>query len=413
VKQLPRGGPIAIGVIFTTIVIDFMGYLILVPVMPGHLRSLGADETDQGLIIGLYMFALVIALPIWGWIGDRLGRRPVLVTCLLGTSLSFALMANATSLWVFYFARVLQGVFGASVGTAQAYISDLTSEEDRARGFGLIGAAGSLGLFCGPALGGLLYEIDHDLPFQAPSLLALIAFAGAALFLPESRGPDFGSATWRALLRSSVPAPLLIVFGVHQPRILLYLYLFFHIFVAFGAVEAMFANYAEATFGWTSLRVGLFLTFIAVIMGVTQGLLIARLIGLFGERTLVAVGLGLAGAGMLALSGLRDLVSLGFAGLALAIGFGVVVPTFTSMFSRACGSDETGAYHAHSQAMLNLGRGVGALVGGLLTKELNVLAPFFVGGLALMAALVIFALLLPMLRADSERQGGQPAAGAP
>ena len=235
-KTPKRGGPIAIGVIFTTIVIDFMGYLLLVPVLPGHLRSLGADPTDQGLIIGLYMFVLVLALPIWGWIGDRLGRRPVLVTCLLGTSLSFALMANAQSLWLFYVARILQGIFGASVGTAQAYISDLTSEEERARGFGLIGAAGSLGLFTGPALGGVLYQIDPSLAFQAPSFLALLAFAGAALFLPESRGPDFGSATWMALVRSAVPAPLLILVGVHQPRILLFLYLFFHIFVAFGAV---------------------------------------------------------------------------------------------------------------------------------------------------------------------------------
>ena len=180
--KLKRGGPIAIGVIFTTIVIDFMGYLLLVPILPGHLGSLGADPADQGWIIGLYMFVLVLALPIWGWIGDRLGRRPVLVTCLLGTSVSFALMANADSLWVFYLARVLQGIFGASVGAAQAYISDLTTEEDRARGFGLIGAAGSLGLFAGPALGGVLYEISPSDPLTfvlAAAVITVIAIMAA------------------------------------------------------------------------------------------------------------------------------------------------------------------------------------------------------------------------------------------
>jgi DHA1 family tetracycline resistance protein-like MFS transporter len=411
--KLKRGGPIAIGVIFTTIVIDFMGYLILVPVLPGHLAGLGADPTDQGWIIGLYMFVLVLALPIWGWIGDRLGRRPVLVTCLLGTSLSFALMASAESLWLFYVARVLQGIFGASVGAAQAYISDLTSEEDRARGFGLIGAAGSLGLFCGPALGGMLYGISPSLAFQVPSFLALVAFAGAALFLPESRGPDFENATWSALLRSSVPAPLLILFGVHQTRTLLYLYLFFHIFVAFGAAEAMFANYTREIFGWTPRQSGFFLTFIAVVSGLTQGFLIPRLIGLFGERSLVSAGLALAAAAMLAIAGLHEVAALLLAGFVLAVGFGLVVPTFTSMFSKACGNDETGAYHAHSQAMLSLGRGVGALLGGMLTKQINVAAPFFVGGLALVGGLAIFALALPMLRVDTARRDGEPAAGAP
>ncbi len=411
--KLERGGPIAIGVIFTTIVIDFMGYLLLVPVLPGHLGTLGADPTDQGWIIGLYMFVLVLALPIWGWIGDRLGRRPVLVTCLLGTSVSFALMANAETLWVFYLARVLQGIFGASVGAAQAYISDLTSEEDRARGFGLIGAAGSLGLFCGPALGGALYEIDPSLAFQAPALLALVAFAGAALFLPESRGPDFGSATWSALLRSSVPAPLLILVGVHQPRILLYLYLFFHIFVAFGAAEAMFANYAKEVFGWTAGQGGLFLTYIAVVSGLTQGFMITRLIGLFGERSLVTSGLALAAAAMLGIAGLHEVPMLLLAGFVLAVGFGLVVPTFTSMFSKVCGTDETGAYHAHSQAMLSLGRGVGALLGGLLTKQISVAAPFFGGGLALLGGLAIFVLMQQILRVDGARRDREPAAGAP
>jgi MFS transporter, DHA1 family, tetracycline resistance protein len=411
--KLKRGGPIAIGVIFTTIVIDFMGYLLLVPVLPGHLGSLGADPTDQGWIIGLYMFVLVLALPIWGWIGDRLGRRPVLVTCLLGTSLSFALMANAETLWVFYLARVLQGIFGASVGAAQAYISDLTSDEDRARGFGLIGAAGSLGLFCGPALGGLLYDINPSLAFQAPAVLALVAFAGAALFLPESRGPDFGNATWTALLRSTVPAPLLILVGVHQPRILVYLYLFFHIFVAFGAAEAMFSNYAAANFGWTALQGGLFLTFIAVVSGFTQGFMITRLIGLFGERALVTAGLALAAGAMFGIAGLHEVPMLLLAGLVLAVGFGLVVPTFTSMFSKVCGVDETGAYHAHSQAMLSLGRGVGALLGGLLTKQISVAAPFFAGGLALLGGLALFALMLPMLRVDAARSEREPAAGSP
>ena len=397
--RLRRGGRIALGVILTTILIDFMGYLLLLPVLPEHLKGLGARETsDQGLIIGLYMFALVVALPIWGWMADRVGRRPVLLTCLLGTSFSFALMAASQDLGLFYLARVLQGVFGASVGTAQAYISDLTREEDRARGFGLIGAAGSLGLLGGPALGGALYRVDPILPFQAPAVLAVVAAFGAALFLPESRGPSFGKAPAKDLLRSIVPAPLWILFGVHQPRILLYLYLFFHLFVAFGAVEAMFPNYFDVVFEWDPGQVGLFLTYVGLITAITQGLLIGRLIRVFGELPLVLGGLAIATGAMFALTQLSSLGLLALAGLALAVGFGAVVPTFTSMFSKACGDDETGAFHAHSQAMLNLGRGVGAFLGGVVAGHLGAAAPFLLGSLALLGALGILGVASPWLR---------------
>jgi len=398
VLRLRRGGPIAAAVIFTTILIDFMGYLLLVPLLPGHLESLGAETSDQGLIIGLYMFVLVVALPIWGWVADRVGRRPVLLVCLVGTSASFALMASAETLGMFYLARVLQGIFGASVGAAQAYVADMTAEADRTRAFGLFGAAGSLGLLTGPALGGALYQVDPVLPFHAPAVLALCAAAAAAVFLPESRGPDVRRPGVRDLWRSMVPAPLWVVFGVHQPRILAYLYLFFHLFVAFGAAEAMFPNYAGEVFGWDPIQVGFFLSYIALVAGITQGLLVGRMAGIAGESTLVLLGLAVAGGAMLALARLESIALLAVAGLALAFGFGAVVPTFTSMFSKACGDDETGAYHAHSQAMLNLGRGVGAYVGGVVAGLLGERAPFLLGGLALIAGFTLILVTLPLLR---------------
>jgi len=401
--RLERGGPIALGVILTTILIDFMGYLLLVPVLPEHLSSLGARETsDQGLIVGLYMFALVVALPIWGWIADRVGRRPVLVVCLLGSALAFVLMASADGLGLFYLARVLQGVFGASVGTAQAYMSDLTREEDRARGFGLIGAAGSLGLLSGPALGGALYGIDPGLTFQAPAVLALAAAGAAALFLPESRSPNPERASLAGLLRSVVPAPLWVVLGVHNPRVLIFLYLYFHIFVAFGAVEAMFPNFATATFGWDPTAVGWFLSYVALVAAITQGGLIGRLVRLSGERALVSCGIAIAAASMVFLATSRSVWLLTLAASGLAFGFGAVVPAFTSLFSRACQDDDTGAYHAHSHAMLNFGRGMGAYLGGIAAGALGASAPLLLGGVALVLALGIFVVALPLLWVPAE-----------
>jgi len=405
--RLRRGGPIAVGVIFTTILIDFMGYLFLVPVLPEFLASLGAKEkSHQGLIVALHMFAMVIALPIWGWIADRFGRRPVLLICLSGTAFSFWLMAQATDLSLFYVARILTGIFGASVGAAQAYISDLTRDEDRAKGFGLIGAAGSVGLLIGPALGGTLYKVDPSLLFLAPAGLALLAAAAAAFFLPESRGPDYGRARFGDLMRSAVPAPVWALFGVHDTRTLVYLYLFFHIFVAFGAVEAMFPNFANVAFGWDSGEVGFFLSYIAVVAAVTQGVLIGRLVRLSGEPALVVGGLAIASIGMagLAYSEIHSEghILLGLGGLALAFGFGATVPTFTSLFSKACTArDESGAFHAHSQAMLNFGRGVGAYLGGVVAERIGAAAPLWMGSVALAGAfglcLLLARVMLPKL----------------
>ena len=410
-----RGGPIAVGVILLTVLIDFMGYLILLPVLPEYLTSLGADPADQGLIVALYMFALVVALPIWGWVADRMGRRPVLVLCLLGTAGSFALMGLAKSLGAFLVARALQGLFGASIGTAQAYLSDVTHESQRARAYGLFGAVASAGMLLGPAAGHVLYSLDGALGvpliFVAPAALALVGFAAAALFLPESRTGDPRRASWVDLLRSAVPAPLLILVGVHKPRILIYLYLFFHSFMSFGAVEAMFPNFASAELGWGSGAIAAYFAFIGVVAGVTQGGLVAPLTRIAGELSTVILGFLAAGLAMIGLGMARGVPGLFVSGFGLAFGFGIVFPIMTSLFSKVCGADETGAYHAHSQAMLNLGRGVGGVVGGLAAYHLGDPAPLVIAGLSLLGGFVLLILLAPMLR-EEHPAAVPPANGA-
>jgi DHA1 family tetracycline resistance protein-like MFS transporter len=395
-------------VVFVTLLLDFMGYGMLIPVLPVHLETvLGADPSDQGLIISLYMIALVLALPVWGWVADRFGRRPVLIGCLAGTGVAFSFMAGTHSLAVFALARVLQGVFGASVGTAQAYVADVTSGRDRTSGFGLVGAATSLGVLGGPAVGGLLAFVDPSLAFLVPALLAFLASAAAAGFLPESRrNHGAGLAGVRELLRSSIPTPLLFFSSVHTAQTRLYLYLFFHIFAVFGAVEAMFPAFAKEVYGWGSVEAGLFLSYLAVVTGITQGLLLRRLAAWANELSLVVLGLAATGAGMLVLARMPSSPLLVPLGSALAFGFGLIVPVFTSLFSQACGSDEEkGKYLAHGQAMLNLGRATGAIVGGVSAVRVGIGAPFLFAGVGALLALGIFFTTYPFL---TSRRGESP-----
>jgi len=168
VKPPARGRGLAVGVIFATILIDFIGYSILIPVLPHFVSSLGIDAFWIGLITALYALGLVLFLPLWGWISDRVGRRPVILVSLLGTALSFVLLALSRTLATILIARFFGGFFGASIGTAQAAITDLTDDDSRAQGMGVIGAASGIGLVLGTALGGLLGGSTRRSPSTRP-----------------------------------------------------------------------------------------------------------------------------------------------------------------------------------------------------------------------------------------------------
>jgi MFS transporter, DHA1 family, tetracycline resistance protein len=398
---------IAAGVIFATILLDFLGFSILIPVLPRHLLAFGASTFEVGLILALYMIALVLFLPFWGWIADRIGRKPVIVACLLGSAVSFALMAWADSLWMFYLARVLQGFFGTSVGAAQAYITDITSDDERTGGIGMMYAAASAGIVFGPAIGGLLYPVHPTLPFYAPAALAALACLGAALFLPESWPTRTVDTGWRNLLLVAVPTPLRILVGIHDNRTRAYLYLFLHFFAAFAALEAMFPLFASSRFGFAEWEVGLFLSFLGVALAITQGLLVGRLERAFGDVPLVIAGLALTGACMVGMSEAPSVALLLVLGLGAAVGNGLALPAFTSLFSKHCGrQDEKGEFLAHSQAMVQTGRGIGFIWGGAAFGALGPGAPFFLGGLGILGGLALFLLAQPLLLPRNAKRAG-------
>jgi MFS family permease len=393
-----RGRPgLTRAIIFATILIDFVGFSILIPVLPLYARDLGASETEIGLLLALYSLGLVVFLPLWGWISDRVGRRPVLLVCLLGTAGAFAFLAVADGLTELYLARALGGFFGASIGTAQAYMADITDPDERARGMGLIGAAFGVGFVLGNVLGGTLQSLYPGLPFYAAAALSLLNWGLAALFLPESRQPQETAKPWAGLGRSLIPAPVLLAVTVHDQRTRLYLYLFFHIFLSFSALEAMFALYSSRRFGWTEWDVGLYMAYLGIVIGATQGFLIGRLTRAFGEPALVVAGLALTGVAMMALPLARSLPTLCLAGGVIAFGNGIAFPAFTSLFTKACGSHEAGETLGQSQAMGQTGRTLGALASGWVLERVSLGAPFFLGGIGMLGALGIFLIGMRLL----------------
>jgi MFS family permease len=390
VNSARGGSKLAIGILFATILIDFIGYSILIPVLPHFVSSLGVGASGIGLITALYAVGLVLFLPLWGWVSDRIGRRPVLLVSLLGTAVSFLLLAFARSLTTVLVARFLGGFFGASIGTAQAAMTDLTDEGSRAQGLGVIGAASGIGLVLGTALGGVLGGIDPTLPFHATAAIAGLNFLLAAWALPESKAPVTTDSGWHGFGRALVPAPVWVFASVHSGAQRLYLFLFLQLFFAFSVIESMFPLFASARFGWGELQTGLFMASIALVLGAMQGLAVGGLSRRFGESAMTAFGFALTGIAFVGLGLSHSLPFLFASAVCVALGSGVAFPAFTSLFTKAAGAHEQGAALSRSQAMIHTGRALGAYSWGVVFESSGASQPFLFAGAVLLAALVLF-----------------------
>ena len=388
-------GPGAIGrsvlvVVFATILIDFVGFSVLIPILPLFAERLGASPLEVALLLALYALAQLLFSPMWGWISDRLGRRPVILVSLFGTVVSFLVLAFADSIGALYAARIVGGFFAATIGTAQAVVTDVTRPEDRSRGMAVIGAAFGAGMIVGPMLGGLLSELGPKFPFYAVAALAAANWLLAWLRLPESRPAGLSPPGWFEFWHSLVPTPLRLVAAVHERRIALYLYFFFHLFTAFAVLEALITLYVGTRFGASMLDVGLLFAWIGLVLVLTQAIGLRRLARRLDEAQLVATGLAAMGIGLAALPGLPDFGWFFPAGAVIAFGNGIAIPAFTSLYSKACRAERAGELLGQSQAMATTGRIVGPVCGGLLMQSVSPGAPFLVAGAMMLAALAMF-----------------------
>jgi multidrug resistance protein len=389
-------------IVFTTILIDFIGFSVLIPVLPLYAERLGASPVQVALILTLYALAQLLFLPAWGWVSDRVGRRPVILVSLLGTVCSFLVLSVADTVETIYLARVLAGFFAASIGTAQAVVTDVTPPADRARGMGMIGAAFGAGMIVGPMLGGLAAQVGEKIPFYAVAILALVNFVVACLRLPESRPSGLRKPGWLELRRSLVPTPLRLIAAVHDTRIGLFLYLFFHLFTAFAVLEALITLYVGVEFSKSTFDVGVLFAWIGIVLFVTQGLLLRRLVSHLGERRLIEIGLVAMAVGLAGVAAVPSYPWFFVAGSIIAFGNGVTFPSFTSLYSKACQAENAGELLGQSQAMATTGRIVGPVCGGFLMQEWAPGAPFVVAGAMMFLALAIFEAFRATLSVDDD-----------
>lgn len=276
-----------------TIFIDRLGESLIFPILPFLVKPFNFNALTLTLLFSAFAAAQFLAAPILGTLSDRYGRRPVLLICVLGTALSYFMFALAQQGWMLFVSRILDGITGGVASTAQAYIADSSAPEDRAKNFGLTGAAFGLGFVLGPALGGSLATINLKLPIVVAGIIALSNFILGYFTLPESLKPES-----RRTLQLKDFNPLGQLRDLFRDRSLAGLLWAFFIFnFAFAGFTSVFVLFLNQRFGWGPSQAALVFVVIGITITVVQAGLIRKLIPRFREGNLTIVGLFLLGLG--------------------------------------------------------------------------------------------------------------------
>lgn len=378
-------------VIFTTVFIDLVGFGIVIPVLPFYVEGTKFNATPRavGLLFASYSIMQLIFSPILGRLSDKHGRRPVLLFSIIGTGIGFLILGFATTLWMLFLGRILDGITGGNISTAQAYIADITTKENRAKGMGLVGAAFGLGFIFGPAIGGILSRWGTNVPFL---FAAGLAFANAVLLyftLPETVTPDHparvsaaGGRGWAQLVSS-----------LKQPRLGFILTIYFLFVVAFSIMTTTFSLFTMYRFGFDATHNGYLFAYVGIIAVLIQGGLLGRLVKRFGELPLVLVGAFMFAVSLLAIpftgpnTGLMTLLIVGGA---FALGNSLSTPALTSLASKSVGEGEQGGVLGVTQSVSSLSRAVGPSIAAFLIHS-AVATRGFDGKLHNMSAYSLFA----------------------
>ncbi|NCN83859.1 MAG: TCR/Tet family MFS transporter [Sphingomonadales bacterium] len=399
--ETPEAVKASITFVFLVVLIDMIGFGIIMPVLPELITqitgdSLSAAAVDAGWLAFAYAIMQFFFGPVIGNLSDRYGRRPVLLGALGGYSIAYALMGFAPSLLWLFVARIVAGIMGASFSTAYAYVADVSPPEKRSQNFGLIGAAFGLGFIIGPAMGGLLGEYHVRLPFFAASALAAInlifGFFMLRESLPEEKRRKFQMA------RANAFVALKGLSG--QNRVVLWyagallVWMIGHI-----VYPIIFAFYAIEAFGWSAFTVGMALALVGVGAALVQGLLIRYLIPRIGERKAVIIA-----AFSMAISTIAYVIAGPEQGwmifLAIPIGAmqGLFQPSLNGLMSKAVSDETQGELQGAVASLQSLGSVIGPPMFTAVFAAFTVAnapyylpgAPFGLAGLIALIALAIF-----------------------
>lgn len=383
-----------LGTVFLIVFIDLIGFGIVIPILPLYAEEFGPSPVVFGLLMASFSIMQFLFAPILGRLSDRVGRRPVLLVSLLGSAIGYVIFGFAGSLVMLFASRIIDGISGGNISTAQAVIADITTPQERAKGMGMVGAAFGLGFILGPAIGGLLVQLAPWLPGVAAAAASLTAFVMVLFFLPETVDPAA-----RATARRHPLSIKSLGRAVSHPLVWPCLTIVFLIIFAFSNFETTFAQFAVHAHDFTRSSVYWLFVYAGVLGALVQGGLVRHLAPRIGEARLVFFGtiIGFLALGIMPYVGTRGLL-MGVLAL-LALGQGLAGPSLSALTSKLVDPDEVGGVMGVYQGMSSLARIVGPFWGEVVYGKIGVAWPYRTGSVfMLLAAIVAAATLLKAVK---------------
>lgn len=377
--------------ILGTVFINSLGYGMITLLIPLYVRELGGNAADAGAFNSLYALAQFGSMPVLGALSDRFGRKPVLLTCLLGTAVAFTLLGLADALIWIGVAIALDGITGGNLPTAYAYVADITPPSDRARGMGLIGAALGLGYMIGPALGGLLGQSSLRLPAMVAVALALTNLVFGRMALPESLRVEDRTRAIRWSQLNPVAQFAAVARNPGFARLLLALFL---LHLAFSGLQTNFPLFAQARFGWDTLRMGGLFAVAGICAVLVQGVIFPAAQRRAGEGKLMVIGLFIMAISLAGVAAAPiDALLFPIVGLAAA-GSGLAIPALNALLSRGADPGSQGKVMGGAQALQSLALIAGPALAGIAFDRIGPGAPYWAGGMIALAACLIAGLAM-------------------
>jgi len=373
--------------VFVTILLDLIGFGMILPLLPFYAQKLHASPAEVGLLFSSYSLAQLVFSPLLGWLSDRIGRRPVMLASIFGSAAAHLMFAQAGSFAMLVVARSLAGVAASTYTIAQAYMADVSTAGSRAKAMGLVGAAFGIGFVIGPALGSILSLTPYGpraVPLTAAALSG-INFLFALLWLPESlprevrerrqSQPWIDRAGFDRMWRNAPLRGLMV--------------LFFLVMFCFSLFEATLALYCQHRLHFDEHRTSLLFVFVGVVLVVVQGGLLGRLIRRFGERRLILGGIALMAVGLAVLPAWPSLGLLLASLLLLAVGSGVHNPSTLSLLSQITDPESQGSTIGLSRSFGALARTLGPVTGTWIFGRVGASWPFWTAGALMLVALAV------------------------
>ncbi len=367
-----------------TIFIDLVGFSIIIPILPVYSKEIGASNIMVGVIAGSYALMNFLFSPIWGNLSDRIGRKPVILVSLFITACSYLLFAYSKTLTLLLVSRVIAGIGSANFGAAQAYITDITKPEERAKAFGYVGAAFGLGFIIGPVIGGLILKFWGVSAIGFVTMgLNLFNLLLAMVILKEShKDKKSGKPLFENPLKS-------VLEGLKAPVIGKLMIISLLFITAFSMMQITISVFWYEKYALTKTQISGMFAFIGLMSVIVQGFFVEKLNRRFGEKKLLIIGCLLMAAGLYIIptapfeAGFY--VVEGFAITLIALANGCLSPSINSLISKNANPDEQGKALGVSMSVGSMGRVIGPYLGGFV-YGMAMFMPYFVGALIMVAA---------------------------